>query len=139
MELENSDLPAAVIASANDACGSLLPAKSKDLYERTYSEFCDWCTKQHVNDYIEPVLLAYFAEIVQKGLIASLWPKFSMLKSTLRLKKNIDIGNYHKLIMYIKRQSEGHVPKKSKILEKGQVQQFIIEAPNDVFLMAKVN
>lgn len=41
--------------------------------------------------------------------------------------------------MYIKRQSEGHVPKKSKILEKGQVQQFIIEAPNDVFLMAKVN
>ena len=59
-----------------------------------------------------------------------------MLKSTLRLKKNIDVGNYHKLIMYIKRQSEGHVPKKSKILEKGQ---FIIEAPNDVFLMAKVN
>ncbi|KAJ3660998.1 hypothetical protein Zmor_005423 [Zophobas morio] len=40
--------------------------------------------------------------------------------------------------MDIKRQSEGHVLKKSKILEKGQVQQFIIETPNDVFLMAKV-
>lgn len=125
-----------MVASANNACSSLLPAKSQDVYEKTY-EFCNWCTKQHITNYIEPVFLAYFSEIAQKGLTASLWPKFSMLKSTLRVKKNIDIGKFNKLIMYIKRQTEGHIPKKSKILEKEQVQQFILEAPNNLFLITK--
>jgi hypothetical protein len=140
MELENpSALPAAVMASANDACSSLLPAKSRELYEKTYNEFETWCTEQQITNYTEPVFLAYFLNIAQRGLIASLWPKFSMLKSTLYVKKNIDIGKFNKLIMNIKRQTEGHVPKKSKVLEKEQVQKFILDAPNNLFLMTKVS
>lgn len=140
MELENpAELPAAVLASANNVCSSLLPTKSRDLYEKTYNEFDTWCTEQHITNYTEPVFLAYFLNIAQRGLIASLWPKFSMLKSTLYVKKNIDIGKFNKLIMYIKRQTEGHVPKKSKVLEKEQVQKFILDAPNNLFLMTKVS
>jgi hypothetical protein len=41
--------------------------------------------------------------------------------------------------MYIKRQTEGHVPKKFKVLEKEQVQKFILDAPNNLFLMTKVS
>ncbi|CAH1366303.1 unnamed protein product, partial [Tenebrio molitor] len=125
------------MASANDACSSLLPAKSRELYEKTYNEFKTWCTEQQITNYTEPVFLAYFLNIAQRGLIASLWPKFSMLKSTLYVKKNIDIGKFNKLIMYVKRQTEGHVPKKSKVLEKEQVQKCILDAPNNLFLMTK--
>jgi hypothetical protein len=111
----------------------------RELYEKTYNEFETWCTEQQITNYTEPVFLAYFLNIAQRGLIASLWPKFSMLKSTLYVKKNIDIGKFNKLIMYIKRQTEGHVPKKSKVLEKEQVQKFILDAPNNLFLMTKVS
>uniref|UniRef100_A0A6P7FZ84 Uncharacterized protein LOC114335748 n=1 Tax=Diabrotica virgifera virgifera TaxID=50390 RepID=A0A6P7FZ84_DIAVI len=61
-----------------------------------------------------------------------------MLKSTLSLKSNIDISKYNKLIMFIKKKRTSYVPKKSKTLEKEQVQKFISDAPNDVFLMIKV-
>ncbi|KAK4882152.1 hypothetical protein RN001_005471 [Aquatica leii] len=71
--------------------------------------------KKQIPRYSESVLLAYFSEIAQKGLIASLWPKYSMLKATLNLKENIDISKFSKLIMFIKRQKEGYTPKKSKI------------------------
>jgi hypothetical protein len=140
MEVQNNaELPAAVVASANNVYSSLLPTKSRHLYEKTYKEFDTWCIEQNITDYTEPVLLAYFLNIVQKGLIASLWPKYSMLKSTLYIKKNIDIGKFNKLIMYIKRQTEGHIPKKSKVLEKEQVLKFILDAPNNLFLMTKVS
>jgi hypothetical protein len=104
MELENpSALPAAVMASANDACSSLLPAKSRELYEKTYNEFETWCTEPQITKYTEPVFLAYFLNIAQTVLIASLWPKFSMLTSTLYVNKNIDIGKFNKLIYKYKK------------------------------------
>uniref|UniRef100_A0A6P7H825 Uncharacterized protein LOC114347331 n=1 Tax=Diabrotica virgifera virgifera TaxID=50390 RepID=A0A6P7H825_DIAVI len=62
-----------------------------------------------------------------------------MLKSTLSLKSNIDISKYNKLIMFIKKKEQVmYLPKKSKTLDKEQVQKFISDAPNDVFLMIKV-
>ncbi|RZC39413.1 hypothetical protein BDFB_014833 [Asbolus verrucosus] len=61
-----------------------------------------------------------------------------MLKSTLNIKKNINIEKYPKLISFLKRTKDGYVPKKSKILEIEEVEQFINEAPNDTYLLIKV-
>lgn len=96
-------------------------------------------SRKKITRYSEPVLLAYFSIIAQKGLIASLWPKYSMLKSTLNLKNNVDISKFNKLIMFIKKQKVGYVAKKSKVLEKEHIQKFISDAPTDKFLMTKVN
>ena len=71
------------------------------------------------------MLLAYFSTVVQRALTASL--------------QDIDIGKFNKLIMFIKSQTEGYEPKKSKVLEKEQIQRFISDAPNNLFLMTKVS
>lgn len=130
--------PPTVKEIANTVSSSLLPEKSRPLYEKTYGEFINWCNNKQISRYSEDVLLAYFSSIVEKGLIPSLWPKYSMLKSTLILKHNIDISKFNKLIMYLKRQTTGHTPKKSKVLEKDQIKKFICDAPNSIFLMTKV-
>jgi integrase len=61
-----------------------------------------------------------------------------MLKSTLRVKENVDISNYGKSQLYLKRQSEGYETKKSKILSQDDVSKFLTEAPGDTFLLIKV-
>lgn len=117
---------------------NFLPEKSKHLYEKAYGEFTSWCNEQEVKDYSETLLLQYFSNIAKNGLIGSLWPKYSMLKSTLKLKNNIDISKFNNLIKFIKSQQEGYTPKKSKVLEKHHVEKFISDAPDNIFLMTKV-
>ncbi|KAK4882707.1 hypothetical protein RN001_006026 [Aquatica leii] len=58
-------------------------------------------------------------------------------KSNIKPKRK-DISKFSKLIMFIKRQKEGYTPKKSKVLEKQQIQQFLAEASNDIYLRAKI-
>jgi integrase len=61
-----------------------------------------------------------------------------MLKSMLRLKENVDISNYGKLQLYLKRETEGYETKKSKILSQDDVPKFLTQAPGDTFLLIKV-
>ena len=62
-----------------------------------------------------------------------------MLKSTFQINQGIDISKYSKLIMFIKRCGENYQPTKSKIFTKEEIYKFIIEAPDDTFLMLKVS
>lgn len=94
--------------------------------------------KKKESGFNDEVLLAYFYKISKKYSPSSLWSKFSMLKLMLQLKENIDIQKFYKLTSYIKRLNVGYKPKKSKVLEKEQTEQFLIEAPNEVYLMIKV-
>lgn len=131
--------PPDVAEMAKAATLTLLPEKSRHLYDKTYAEFMSWCEEKNVFNYSETVLLAYFKSVAEKGYLASLWPKYSMLKATLNVKRNIDISRYHKLVMFIKGQKVGYIPKKSKVLEKDHVKEFIANAPDSIFLMSKVN
>lgn len=90
---------------------------------------------EHIN---ETVLLAYFGDLAETFSSASLWSKYSMVKKTLMVSKNINIANYHKLSEYLKQQSKGYQPKKSKVLSREDVLKFIHEASNETFLMNKV-
>ncbi|KAJ3663091.1 hypothetical protein Zmor_007400 [Zophobas morio] len=57
-----------------------------------------------------------------------------MLKSCIILKQNTDSS---KLIIYIKRQTQQHQPKKSAVLEHAHIVKFIAEAPDSTCLMTK--
>ena len=131
--------PPEVAETANVVSLGLLPEKSRILYEKTYREFIAWCGEKQVKKYSESVMLAYFAHIVEKGLIASLWPKYSMLRSTLNIYHNVDISQFKKLICYIKRQKEGYKPKKSKVSKQYHIKKFLSEASDSVFLKMKVS
>lgn len=146
MDLENDSeetgdetlTPEEIINQANTATENLLPAKSKEQYIKEYNTFMEWRNKQSAGSFSERVILAYFEEKSKNSKSSTLWSCFSKLKATLLIQQNVDIGKYSKLIAYLKRQSVGYRPKKSNIFSREEVYKFLLEAPDDIFLMLKV-
>lgn len=62
-----------------------------------------------------------------------------MLKSTIRLNHDIDIGNYSKLTAYLKRQSDGYQPTKASVLTEEEMKRFITQASDKEWLAVKVS
>lgn len=125
--------------AANRATLDLLPKKSRLQYEIAYNKFVEWCNKKGVSGkYTENVFLAYFEEKSKVWKSSSLWSHYSMIKAKLRIHSDIDISKHFKLIAYLKRQGEGYQPKKSKILTRDQIEQFLKGAPDDEYLLMKV-
>lgn len=62
-----------------------------------------------------------------------------MLKKTLLVDKNINIGMFYEVEEYLKQKSKGYEGKESNILTGEQVLKFIQKASNPAFLMAKVS
>lgn len=123
---------------ANNAICNLLPQKSAAVYERAYEAFISWSKINNVKNYTENVYLAYFHEKAKTRKSSTLWSLYSMLKSTFNIKHNIDISKFTKLVAYIKQQSAGYKPKKSHIFTREDIQQFLIQAPDQNCLMWKV-
>jgi hypothetical protein len=51
-----------------------------------------------------------------------------MLKSTLLVDKKIDIANYNWVEAFLKQNSKGYLPKKSKILTREDILKFFKDA-----------
>lgn len=120
---------------------SLVPEKSKEVYGKTYNEYLKWCDirKDSIeNCYCEKSLLAYFWYLSKERKPSSLWSYYSMLKATIKANHNIDISSYSSLFGFLKRKSEGFKPKKSKVLTIEEIEAFIYQAPDEIYLMNKV-
>ncbi|CAG9786832.1 unnamed protein product [Diatraea saccharalis] len=70
------------------------------------------------------VMLAYFSELSAKLKPSTLLLRFSMIKSILKMRNNMDISKYPKLNSFLKRQSDCFTSKKSKILTSNEVKWF---------------
>ena len=135
-ELEGT--PPNIRQFAEHVCDNILPEKSKGRYENVYRKFMDWRGENGINSFSEHVLLAYFGEITKKFKPSSLWAIYSMLRSLINLKHNVNIETYPKLKAYLKRQSNGFKSKKSKVLTPVQIKTFINEASDLQHLLTKV-
>lgn len=124
---------------AQNAVNNLMPVKSKSKYELAYDKFMAWIKSKQIKSLCDSVLLAYFDELSETLAPTSLWSTYTMLKSLIHTRHNVNIHDYATLIQFLKRKSEGYAPKKAKVLSEDQVQQFIKEAPDDQFLAVKVN
>lgn len=133
------NIPLYIQEAAAAAVANLLPEKSKIRYTGVYQIFEDWCNAKKVSEINEDVLLAYFAEKTKHNYkSSSLWSTYSMLKSTILINKNVDISKFSKLIAYLKRQADGYQAKKSRVLSRIEIERFLREAPDQEFLMLKV-
>lgn len=135
---EDFGIPDEIIKKAKEATENLLPQKSKEVYDMEYQKLLNWMQENYVKDVNETVLLGYFGDLAKTFAPSSLWSKYSMVKKTLIVNKNINIANYYKLMEYLKQTSKGYKAKKSKILSREDVLKFIYKAPNETFLMKKV-
>jgi hypothetical protein len=85
---ENYSVPEIILEEAEEATFQLLPAKSREHYEKVFSEFNEWKEIGGVMTINDEVLLSYFLNL-KKYAISSMWSKYSMLKAVIRVYKNI--------------------------------------------------
>lgn len=124
--------------SAQKVVEQILPPKSKHLYLNAYENFMRWRSEKQVTTLTESVFLTYFDELSKKLQPSTLWSTYSMLRSTMLTKNNVNIKDYTKLASFLKRLSVGHKSKKSKVFTAKQVKTFLNTAPDDIYLATKV-
>ena len=76
------------------------------------------------------MLLTYFSNLSKEIKPSTLWSVYSMLKTIINMKHNINISTYPKLQAFLKRKLTGFKSKKSKVLNSTDIKKFIDEAPN---------
>ena len=136
--------PPEIVEAARNATNFLIPSKSKKLYDVAYSSFKKWKIEKNIPafSFNENTLLAYFDYLSSQNLQSStLWTKYSVLKLMINLDQNIDISKYeyNKLKSFLKRKSENHTPKKARIFSNEDINLFLSKAPDEHYLVHKVN
>lgn len=116
-----------------------LPLLSMKRYNTTYDLFQKWNKVNGATPVTEDVLMKYFSELAEKSQPSTLWGIYSMLKATLRLKDEIDISSYSKLIEYLKEKRAGYKPVTTKMFTEKEIEKFINEASDVHWLDVKVS
>ena len=128
-----------ITAAASAAVEELFPVKSKARYEMVYKQFQSWCQKKNVKNVVsESVLLTYFTEKPKGFRCSGMWSHYSMLKSTMNIRHNVNIGNFSQLVSFLKRKNNGYKAKKSRVFSKEEFYKFLQEAEDSKYLMMKV-
>lgn len=141
MDCSDSELeltPPNIVDAANISCSNLISETSKEKYTTAHNVFMDWRKEHNTDSFSENVLMLYFVELSKKFKASTLWTQYSMLRTTLKINNSVDIAMYAKLRAFLKRKSTGYRPKKSKIFTSEEINKFIKEAPDNVYLLAKV-
>jgi hypothetical protein len=124
-------------ARAEEVMDKLLPEKSKRLYLKAYVAFKNWCSSKNVITVSENVRLAYFQDYANEKKVSTLWSHYSMLKSTLSLKENIDISNFFKLVAFLKRQNTNYTAQKASVFTQEEITKFLTKAPDACYINIK--
>lgn len=65
-----------------------------------------WFNEKNIKSYWKNVLLVYFSNLSSTMKSSTLWPQYSMVKATLNLKNNVDIGKFSKLRAFLKKAND---------------------------------
>ena len=55
------------------------------------------------------------------------------------MKQRIDIGNFKELNFFLSQFSKGYRPKKARTFSKQNIEDFMCNAPDEIYLVEKVN
>lgn len=114
---ERAGTPFELIEAADEASEELLPTISKERYQQAYNQFQKWKELKGAKSNSERVLMSYFGKMRDKNrkeyAPLTLWACYSMLKATIKIYDNIDIGTYASLSAFFKKKSAGFRSKKS--------------------------
>ncbi|KAJ8912812.1 hypothetical protein NQ315_014395 [Exocentrus adspersus] len=131
---ESNCVPVAVLKKLKEQF--TIYCQRDEHYEKVFAEFNEWGEKRGVMTINEEVMLSYSLNLKKKYAVSSF--KYSMLKATIKVFKNTDIGKYSKLTAYLKSESRGYKPKKAAILERAYIEEFLTRACGKEYLMIKV-
>lgn len=114
------------------------PEKSRRHYQMVYNSFTEWRQANDTVSFSEDTFLAYFKDMTKKYKSSTLLTHYSMLKSALNSKHNINIEPYARVRAFLKRHSEGYQPRKSQAFTEDEINKFINKAPDYRYLAIKV-
>lgn len=115
-----------------------IPAKSSAKYFKAYEIFKKWLQENRYPEVNENIMECYFKEQLIDLKPSTLWTSYSMLRLMILTRRNINIGNYQRLHLYLKKKSEGYIPRKSSILTRHHITTFLKNADDDHYLLIKV-
>ncbi|XP_046615650.1 UTP--glucose-1-phosphate uridylyltransferase isoform X1 [Neodiprion virginianus] len=127
-----------LLEAADNVRVELLPQQSRELYWSTYNAFIEWKDANRVKTISESVMLTYFGVLANKYKPSTLWTKYSMLRSTIKIKHNIKVKKFTRLLAFLKQKSNGYEAKKSKALTLDNVKKFLSDAPDKTYMVTKV-
>ena len=84
-------------------------------------------------------MLVYFNTVASKYAPTSQWLMYSMLKSVIKIRENIDISKFFMVNATMKKVAQYYVPKKAEIFTQEEVMMFLEEASDDFYLVHKVS
>ena len=138
MDSEDDDnIPQNILETARLVSLNLLPSKSRERYEKEYEVFKQWLKENHVKRITEDAVLVYFSKKAETLKASTLWSKYSMLRSCVNIKENVDI-KFPKVIAFLKRQASGFRSKKACTFTREDVNKFISQATDQYYLHMKV-
>ncbi|XP_074111395.1 uncharacterized protein LOC141535381 isoform X2 [Cotesia typhae] len=114
-----------------------VPKNSKTKYESAYSQFLEWQKEKKFKTFSEKVMLVYFFELSKIKKSTTLWNTYSMLKCTLGSFHKVNIGEYKRLIQFLKKKEVGFRKKKSKEFTAVKITEFLNTASDTEFLVEK--
>lgn len=114
-----------------------LPEKSRSKYYAAYNIFANWL-KEKEAAISEETLLDYFDKYMKKYKPSSVWAHYSMIKTMIKVRENVDISCYKVLLNQLKINSSGYRSKKSEVFSGEQIKKFLEEAPDEIHLANKV-
>jgi hypothetical protein len=137
----DEEMPLELMENARMATLDMLPEKSKQIYMKIYQNFKDWQNGHGVKKITSNLLLAYFQQISdeKKYKPTSMWAFYSMLKATLRVHEDLDIGEYFQVKAFLKKKSSGYKSVRAEVFTEEQVRKFIMEADDSRWLDVKVS
>lgn len=133
-----AQLPGNIVLTVKKTEESIIPAKSNIRYVNAYNAFIEWRKKRGCISFSEDELLEYFLELAENLKPTSLCSQHSMLKTTLLHRQHVDISSYSRLTMFLKKQAEGYEPERTRLFTSEEIQRFLQDAPDEVYLAIKV-
>lgn len=115
-----------------------IPSKSSNVYLIRYNKFMKWRKDNGKQNFSEALFLEYFKHLNKNYQASTLWTFYSIIRTMVLAKHNLDIRGYLSLASYLKKVNKGYVAKKAKRLSAEQVYTFLQNAPNQQYLATKV-
>ncbi|KAJ8968840.1 hypothetical protein NQ314_002067 [Rhamnusium bicolor] len=107
-----NDTPPDIHLAANETYETLLPQQSKNKYEFCYKKFMNWTLANGIENTSENVLTDYVKKLSCEIKPSTLCTTYSMLKTMINIKNNIDTSTYPKLRTFLKLQWANYNMKK---------------------------
>lgn len=105
---------------------SLLDVKSKAVYDRWWTSYCDFCATRNVNRAVFGSFMDYFGHMSELYKVSSLWQSASCINKYLKIFDNtVDFSKDERFKLLMKKLEKKYVPRKSSVFNFDDVHAVI--------------